>query len=106
MSIISRCLIFSSLTITLFAQSGGDVVSVEELRNPLTGKSLHMILTAQEHLKSGQRERGMEELRAAMDQAISAELYFDDPHGTPAYRRHLTYYFAGEILGELTGFAV
>ena len=29
MSIISRCLIFSSLTITLFAQSGGDVVSVE-----------------------------------------------------------------------------
>ena len=66
MSIISRCVIFSTLTITLFAQSGGDVVSVEEMRNPLTGKSLRMILTAQKHLKSGQHERGMEELRAAM----------------------------------------
>jgi len=70
-SIISCCVVFSSLTITLFAQSGGDVVSVEELRNPLTGRSLRMILTAQEHLKSGQRERGMEELRAAMGDPVA-----------------------------------
>jgi len=39
---------------------------VEELRNPLKGRSLRAILTAREHLKSGQRERGLQELREAM----------------------------------------
>ena len=53
------------------AQSGAGVVSVEELRNPLTGKSLRAIVTAQEHLKSGQRERGMQELREAMSDPVA-----------------------------------
>ena len=39
---------------------------MEELRNPLKGKSLRAIVAARDHLKSGQRERGIEELRAAM----------------------------------------
>jgi Tfp pilus assembly protein PilF len=50
----------------LSAQFGADTVSVEELRKPLKGKALHLLLTAQEHLRSGQRERGIEELRRAL----------------------------------------
>jgi Flp pilus assembly protein TadD len=53
-------------TANLFAQSGAGTVSVEELRNPLTGKSLKAILTAQQDLRSGQRQKGLEELRLAM----------------------------------------
>jgi Tfp pilus assembly protein PilF len=66
-----RLVLFSSLAVTLSAQSGGDLVSAEELRNPLTGKSLRAIVTAQEHLKSGQRERGMQELRDAMSDPVT-----------------------------------
>jgi len=65
-SLFFRLLLFSGLAAALSAQTAG-VVSVEELRNPLKGKSLHAILTAQKHLKSGQRERGLRELREAMN---------------------------------------
>jgi tetratricopeptide (TPR) repeat protein len=51
---------------TLSAQSDSGIVSVEELRRPLRGKALHAILSAQKHLKSGQREKGVAELREAM----------------------------------------
>ena len=53
------------------AQSGAGVVSVEEARNPLTGKSLRAIVTAREHLKSGQHDRGMRELRDAMNDPVA-----------------------------------
>jgi CO/xanthine dehydrogenase FAD-binding subunit len=39
------------------------------------------------------------ELRHALDASIQE--YFDDVHGSPAYRRHLTYHFAEQIRGEL-----
>ena len=61
---------FSCLAVALSAQTAG-VVSVEELRNPLTGKSLRAIVSAQEHLKSGQRERGIEELRKALADPVA-----------------------------------
>ena len=41
------------------------------------------------------------ELRVALEEAIPAELYVDDVHGLPAWRRHLTLRFATEILQEL-----
>jgi CO/xanthine dehydrogenase FAD-binding subunit len=41
------------------------------------------------------------DLRAAIDVAISSELYLDDVHGSPPHRRHLTYHFAQEICEEL-----
>ena len=66
MSLFLRLVLFSSIAVSLYAQFDPDVVSVEELRNPLQGDSLRAILAAQKHLKSGQRERGMEELRAAL----------------------------------------
>ena len=71
MSLFLRLVLFSSFAVTLAAQSEAGVVSVEEARNPLTGKSLHTILTAQEHLRSGQHERGMQELRDAMKDPVA-----------------------------------
>jgi hypothetical protein len=40
-------------------------------------------------------------LRAAIDARIPTDGYFDDVHGTPAYKRHLTYHFAEQIRAEL-----
>lgn len=42
-----------------------------------------------------------EDLRDAIDASIPQALYFDDVHGSPAHRRHLTYYFSEEIRREL-----
>jgi CO/xanthine dehydrogenase FAD-binding subunit len=41
-------------------------------------------------------------LRARLDAEIPAGGYFDDVHGSAAYKRHLTYYFAEQIRAELT----
>jgi CO/xanthine dehydrogenase FAD-binding subunit len=43
-----------------------------------------------------------EQLRARLLEAIPDGLYLDDPHGTPAYRQHLTFYFAEQIRQELS----
>jgi CO/xanthine dehydrogenase FAD-binding subunit len=43
-----------------------------------------------------------ERLRERLLEAIPDVLYLDDPHGTPAYRKHLTFYFAEEIRQELS----
>jgi CO/xanthine dehydrogenase FAD-binding subunit len=40
-------------------------------------------------------------LRQAIDGGICAADYFDDVHGSAAYKRHLTYYYAEQIRGEL-----
>jgi CO/xanthine dehydrogenase FAD-binding subunit len=42
-----------------------------------------------------------DELRHHIETAIPDTLYFEDPYGTPAYRRHLTYYYAEQIRAEL-----
>jgi CO/xanthine dehydrogenase FAD-binding subunit len=41
------------------------------------------------------------ELKRAIDDAVPLDLYLDDAHGSPAHRRHLTYYFAQQICAEL-----
>jgi CO/xanthine dehydrogenase FAD-binding subunit len=41
------------------------------------------------------------ELAMAIDQFVTSDLYFDDPHGTREHRRHLTYYYAEQIRAEL-----
>jgi len=43
-----------------------------------------------------------DELRSALREAIPDALYTDDVHGTPAYRKHLTFYFAEDIRRELS----
>lgn len=46
------------------------------------------------------------DLRARIAAEIPADLYLDDVHGTPAYRRHMTALFAEEIRRELAEGAV
>jgi len=41
------------------------------------------------------------ELRRAIDERLPAGAYFPDVHGSAAYKRHLTYYFAEQIRAEL-----
>jgi CO/xanthine dehydrogenase FAD-binding subunit len=40
-------------------------------------------------------------LRRAIDERIPADGYFDDVHGSAAYKRHLTSHFAEQIRAEL-----
>ena len=47
------------------------------------------------------REPSASELRHAIDSKIPADGYFADVHGSPAYRRHLTYYYAEQIREDL-----
>jgi CO/xanthine dehydrogenase FAD-binding subunit len=48
-----------------------------------------------------ERAPSASELRHAIDNAIPADGYFDDVHGSPPYRRRLTYYYAEQIRAEL-----
>jgi CO/xanthine dehydrogenase FAD-binding subunit len=41
------------------------------------------------------------DMRRAIDAKILADGYFDDVHGSPAYKRHLTLYFAEQIRAAL-----
>lgn len=43
------------------------------------------------------------QLRDAIGQAISEADYFDDPNGSPAHRKHMTYYLAELIRADLAG---
>jgi CO/xanthine dehydrogenase FAD-binding subunit len=42
-------------------------------------------------------------LRRRPDEEIPLSLYYDDVHGLPAWRRHMTFAFAEEIRSELAG---
>jgi CO/xanthine dehydrogenase FAD-binding subunit len=42
-----------------------------------------------------------DELRRALDARIPGDGYFADVHGSPAYRRRVTYYYAEQIRAEL-----
>ena len=46
---------------------------------------------------------GVAALRDALAAAIPAELWYDDVHGAPDWRAHVTHLLAGEILMELGG---
>ena len=48
-----------------------------------------------------ERAPSAEALRAAIDGAIPADGYFEDVHGSAAYKRHLTQHFAEQIRAEL-----
>ncbi|MGC2409659.1 MAG: FAD binding domain-containing protein [Methyloceanibacter sp.] len=47
------------------------------------------------------RAPSADELRHAIGATIPDDGYFDDVHGSPAYRRRLTYYYAEQIRAEL-----
>jgi len=43
-----------------------------------------------------------DELKLVIDDSVPFSLYLDDVHGSPAHRKHLTYYFAEQIRRELS----
>jgi CO/xanthine dehydrogenase FAD-binding subunit len=43
-----------------------------------------------------------DQLRNKLSEAIPDTWYLDDVHGTPAYRKHMTFHFAEEIRSELS----
>jgi hypothetical protein len=43
-----------------------------------------------------------DQLRSKLHEAIPDHWYLDDVHGTPAYRKHMTFHFAEEIRRELS----
>ena len=45
---------------------------------------------------------GAGELKRAIDDAVPFSMYLDDVHGSPAHRKHLSYYFAEQIRSELS----
>jgi len=44
-----------------------------------------------------------EALTLALLEAIPDDQYFNDVHGTPAYRKHMTHYYAAQLRDELAG---
>jgi CO/xanthine dehydrogenase FAD-binding subunit len=82
---------------------GRSAVLLIGTRSPKTGAVL-MTVTAATARPVQLRFEGLpsaDELRRALDARIPDALYFDDVHGSPPYRRHLTYYFGEQIRVEL-----
>ena len=52
-----------------------------------------------------ERVPSADELDRRLDAEIPDGDYLDDVHGSPAYRRHLTHYYAEQIRAELAGAA-
>jgi len=82
---------------------GRSAVLLIGTRSPKTGAVLLTVsaATARPVQLSFDRVPSAEELRRALDTTIPDDLYFDDVHGSPAYRRHLTYHFGEQIRQEI-----
>ncbi len=82
---------------------GRSTVLLIGTRAPKTGAILLIVTaaTARPVQLAFEHPPSAEELRHALDAGIPDALYFDDVHGSPAYRRHLTYYFAEQIRQEI-----
>jgi hypothetical protein len=72
-------------------------------RSTRTGAFLLTVTAATAHPVQLRFERApsAEELRRGLDAGIPDDLYFDDVHGSPPYRRHLTYYLGEQIRREV-----
>jgi CO/xanthine dehydrogenase FAD-binding subunit len=83
---------------------GRSAVLLIGTRSPGTGAVLLTVTaaTARPVQLRFERPPSADELRLALDAGIPDSLYFDDVHGSPAYRRHLTYYFGEQIRQELS----
>jgi len=82
---------------------GRSAVLLIGTRSPKTGGMLLTIsaATARPVQLAFERVPSAEELRRALDAGIPDALYFDDVHGSPVYRRHVTYYFGEQIRQEI-----
>jgi CO/xanthine dehydrogenase FAD-binding subunit len=81
----------AALLIGTLSSDGGDFVLI------ITASTARPVRLAFPALPSAAR------LRETIEQAISPSLYYNDVHGTPAWRQHMTRLFAEEIRSELAG---
>ncbi|MGI9196950.1 MAG: FAD binding domain-containing protein [Candidatus Nanopelagicales bacterium] len=69
-------------------------------------RDLHLTITAATSKPFVLRFAAMptpDELRAAIDDGVRDGDYFDDPNGSPAHRKHMTYHLAEVIRMDLAG---
>ncbi|MEH3052949.1 MAG: FAD binding domain-containing protein [Patulibacter minatonensis] len=81
------------------------VARLDEPHGARGGGAFHLTITASVPRPRTLRFAGgvpsSAELDAAIEQALAPGDYFDDPHGTPRWRRHLTRRLARELRDEL-----
>ncbi|TQJ33904.1 FAD binding domain-containing protein [Arthrobacter sp. SLBN-122] len=98
-SALSACVAFRRLSLSNLGRSG--VLLIGRLD---AGTSLVLTVTAATKRPVQLRFDALpdvDQLTAALDEAIPADLYHDDIHGLPAWRRDMTYRLAEEIRAEL-----
>jgi CO/xanthine dehydrogenase FAD-binding subunit len=97
---LSKCFAFRRSSLTHLGRSAALVIGTRSE----TDNDLIITITAATHrpiqLRFA-RAPSADELRQAIEASIPAASYFDDVHGSAAYKRHLTSYFAEQIRAEL-----
>jgi CO/xanthine dehydrogenase FAD-binding subunit len=98
---LSKRFAFRRASLTRFGRSAALLVGT---RDDTAGDLLLTITAATPRPVQLRFERAptADTLRRAIDARIPGDGYFDDVHGTPAYKRHLTYHFAEQIRSELS----
>jgi CO/xanthine dehydrogenase FAD-binding subunit len=100
-SALAKRFAFRRSSLTQLGRSAALVIGTQDRAS---GKLLITITAATPRpvqLSFGQMPSAID-MRRAIDAKILADGYFDDVHGSPAYKRHLTLYFAEQIRAELT----
>jgi CO/xanthine dehydrogenase FAD-binding subunit len=99
-SALSKRFAFRHASLTHLGRSAALLIGTQNA----AGDDLLITITAATprpiHLRFKNAPSGME-LRRALDEHIPTDGYFDDVHGSAAYKSHLTYYFAEQIRAEL-----
>jgi len=99
---LSKRAAFRQASLTRFGRSSALLIGT---RDATEGDLLLTITAAtprpvQLHFKPAP---GAQALRQAIDERIPEDGYFDDPTGSPAYKRRLTHHLAEEIRSDLAG---
>jgi CO/xanthine dehydrogenase FAD-binding subunit len=99
-SALSKRFAFRRASLTRFGRSAALLIGTRDdgagdLLLTITAATPRPVQLRFQHIPSA------ETLRRALDERIPDDGYFDDVHGTPAYKRHLTYHFAEQIRAEL-----
>jgi CO/xanthine dehydrogenase FAD-binding subunit len=99
-SALSKRFAFRRASLTRFGRSAAFLVGTchdkaEDFRLTITAATPRPV---QLHFE---RPPSSEALRRTIDDCIPHGGYFNDVHGTPDYKRHLTYHFAEQIRSEL-----
>jgi len=99
---LTRCTAFRQISLTPLGRSGALLIGT---RSPKSGAfALTITASTPRPVKlSFASLPSAQDLRTRIEQEIPAASYYDDIHGLPAWRRHMTLHFAEEIRGELSG---